>query len=159
MYDRRILIIVSERYAKNASAVFSLKMRHASGSTPDWNAIEADVIRKLRLLRIAWEHTESRSTTEIDIHSAIKRDIYLPALNCLAQFCGCVREEEEKRPKCACRRSDARECYQSRHPVLDDGDQIDDDEECECGCHQGDQDGLTEWDHLAGLHPDDKEFL
>jgi hypothetical protein len=60
--------------------------------TPDWGAIERDVILKLRYLRLAWEHTAS---AEPQLHEVMKRDLYVPAVKRLAAFCSCIEEEQE----------------------------------------------------------------
>lgn len=59
---------------------------------PDWDRIERDVTRKLRFLRLAWEASEERR----DFSTLIKRDILIPALLLLAEFCACVEEEPDK---------------------------------------------------------------
>ena len=53
--------------------------------TPDWAQLESDVILKIRLLRAAWEHTADST-----LHAGISRDLYIPALTLLAEFCSCV---------------------------------------------------------------------
>ncbi len=58
--------------------------------TPNWDAIEREVIRKLRYLRAAWEHTASN---EPELHELMKRDLYLPTIKHLGAFCVAVREE------------------------------------------------------------------
>lgn len=60
--------------------------------TPDWDAIEHEVIRKLRYLRAAWEHTAS---SEPELHELMKRDLYLPAIKNLGAFCVAVRGEND----------------------------------------------------------------
>jgi hypothetical protein len=60
--------------------------------TPDWGAIERDVILKLRYLRVAWEHTAS---AEPQLHEMMKRDLYIPAVKRLAAFCSTIQEEHE----------------------------------------------------------------
>ena len=52
---------------------------------PDWNKLEADVLMSLRCLRVAWEHTDGQP-----IHEAMARDLYVPCLRLLAEFCACV---------------------------------------------------------------------
>ena len=59
---------------------------------PDWERLESDVIRKLRLLRPAWEHTAQTP----EPHGAMVKDLYLPALKQLASFCGCVEEDADQ---------------------------------------------------------------
>jgi hypothetical protein len=58
---------------------------------PEWDRVEADVIRKLRYIQAAWEFSEKRTP---ELHPAMKRDLYIPALKCLAAFCCCVHDEE-----------------------------------------------------------------
>jgi hypothetical protein len=57
---------------------------------PNWTAIERDVLRKIRLVRAAWKHTEAEAP---EVHEACMRDLYVPALTKLAAFCACVKEE------------------------------------------------------------------
>ncbi len=57
--------------------------------TPDWDAMEREVIRKLRYLRAAWEHTAS---SEPELHELMKRDLNLPTIKHLGAFCVAVRE-------------------------------------------------------------------
>ena len=59
---------------------------------PQWDAVEREVILKLRYLRAAWKHTAS---TEPELHELMKRDLYLPAMKRLAAFCSAIQEEEE----------------------------------------------------------------
>ena len=56
---------------------------------PDWNKLEADVLMSLRCLRAAWEHTADKP-----IHEAMVRDLYIPCLRLLAEFCACVEVKE-----------------------------------------------------------------
>jgi hypothetical protein len=61
---------------------------------------------------------------------------------------------------CCCHSSDARECMRSRYGMIatfDDDDYEDFDCRCECACHSGDEDGLTEWDHAAGIQPGERD--
>ncbi|MBI3281459.1 MAG: DUF86 domain-containing protein [Acidobacteria bacterium] len=59
-------------------------------AVPDWDAIEREVIRKLRYLCAAWEHT---ATNEPELHELMKRDLYLPTIRHLGAFCVAVKEE------------------------------------------------------------------
>lgn len=59
--------------------------------TPDCDAVQREVIRKLRYLRAAWEHT---AANEPGLHELMKRDLYLPAIKHLAAFCAAIKEEE-----------------------------------------------------------------
>lgn len=65
----------------------------AENDNPNWDQLETDVLRKIRLLRVAWEHTAE--ATHPELHKAMKRDLYVPALTVLARFCACVEETEE----------------------------------------------------------------
>ncbi len=58
---------------------------------PDWERLEADVLLSLRCLRAAWEHTEGQP-----IHAAMVRDLYVPCVRLLAEFCASVKVEDEK---------------------------------------------------------------
>jgi hypothetical protein len=44
-------------------------------TTPDWDAVERDVMVKLQYLRAIWEHTAS---AEPELHELMKRDLYMP---------------------------------------------------------------------------------
>lgn len=59
------------------------------GDSPDWGRMEREVILKLRILRAAWEHTAPNP----ELHQAMARDLYLPVLRLLAEFCNCVKEQ------------------------------------------------------------------
>ena len=58
--------------------------------TPDWEGIEREVCHKLRLLSATWEETSKDDF----VHLLMKRDLYLPTLRKLAEFCACIKEEE-----------------------------------------------------------------
>lgn len=60
----------------------------------DWEKIESDVLMSLRCLRAAWEHTEGQP-----IHAAMLRDLYLPCLRLLLEFCACVKVETDRKEK------------------------------------------------------------
>jgi hypothetical protein len=47
--------------------------------------------------------------------------------------------------KCCCHYPDARECLCSRYPPVGPDEDQDDDQRCECACHNSDEDGYTEW--------------
>jgi len=61
--------------------------------SPHWDAVEREVILKLRYLRAAWEHT---AAADPQLHELMKRDLYLPAIKHLGAFCASIREEEEE---------------------------------------------------------------
>jgi hypothetical protein len=60
--------------------------------TPDWDAVERDVMLKLQYLRAIWEYTASANP---EAHKRMKRDLYMPAVKCLAAFCSAIQEEQE----------------------------------------------------------------
>jgi len=64
----------------------------AKNDKPNWDRLEAEVLRKIRLLRAAWEHTAREIPKG---HETMKRDLYVPALSHLAAFCGWVEESDE----------------------------------------------------------------
>lgn len=61
--------------------------------------------------------------------------------------------DDESESSCACQASGAYECYarQTGGAALDPFRELHDDEdaECECACHQRDQDGFTAWQDEA----------
>ena len=59
---------------------------------PDWDALEHDVVLRIRLLRAAWKGTESDPGA---LHSQMARDLYLPAIRGLAAFCMMIEVEQE----------------------------------------------------------------
>ncbi len=68
-------------------------MSNPNNIQPDWAKIEREVIRKLRYLRAAWEHTAVELP---ELHEAMKRDLYMPAMANIAKFCMAIQEEPEK---------------------------------------------------------------
>lgn len=50
------------------------------------------MIRKLRYLRAAWEHTASN---EPELHELMKGDLYLPTIINLVAFCVALGEEKD----------------------------------------------------------------
>ena len=58
---------------------------------PNWSKIESDVLRKIQIIHAAWEHTQAQAP---GVHEIMKRDLYVPALTCLAEFCACVEEKD-----------------------------------------------------------------
>ena len=62
-------------------------------ASPQWDDVEVEVIRKLRLLRAAWEHTAAGDPA---LHKALVRDIYLPVIAQLGRFCVAVDERVEE---------------------------------------------------------------
>jgi hypothetical protein len=60
----------------------------AEEDKPDWASIEADVLFRIRLLRASWDHTAGTA-----IHASMKRDLYIPVLKLLSEFCVCVETE------------------------------------------------------------------
>jgi hypothetical protein len=74
------------------SNVTEMKPQSAPGS-PDWDALEREVLLRIQLLRGAWKGTQEDSG---DVHAMMVRDLYMPALNKLAQFCSMIEVEEDK---------------------------------------------------------------
>lgn len=56
---------------------------------PDWEQLEADVVLRIRLLAAAWV-----GTADQPLHAQMVRDLYLPCLHLLAEFCVAVEVEE-----------------------------------------------------------------
>ena len=55
----------------------------------DWAGVEAEVVQKLRLLRAAVDKLEPNDT-----NNKIAKDLFLPALAKLGQFCMMIEIEE-----------------------------------------------------------------
>jgi len=68
----------------------------AECETPNWGAIEREVLHKLRVLRLAWDHT---AKAQPELHEAMRRDLYIPALEQLAAFCSSIEEEDHPQTK------------------------------------------------------------
>ena len=62
-------------------------------TSPDWDALEREVLLRIQLLKAAWQGTQEDSG---DVHAMMVRDLYMPALNKLAQFCSMIEVEEDK---------------------------------------------------------------
>ena len=60
---------------------------------PDWDALEREVLLRIQLLKSAWQGTQE---DQGDVHGMMVRDLYMPALNKLAQFCSMIEVEEEQ---------------------------------------------------------------
>ena len=56
----------------------------------DWDGTEKEVVEKLRLLRAACCHLEPN-----EVNDMIARDLFLPALAKLGEFCAMVQIGEE----------------------------------------------------------------
>ncbi len=69
-----------------------MRLPTSETASPDWGTIERDVLRKLRYLRAAWEHTAAH---EPELHELIKRDLYVPAIKHLGAFCAAIKEEKD----------------------------------------------------------------
>jgi hypothetical protein len=64
----------------------------AGMKSPEWDAVREEVLRKLKLLQLAWEETK---TVDAELHRKMVQDIYQPALRLLAEFCACIQEGGE----------------------------------------------------------------
>ncbi len=56
---------------------------------PDWDSVKADVCNRIDLLRATYENMEG------PIAEKIFKDLILPCMELLGQFCACVKIEEE----------------------------------------------------------------
>lgn len=54
---------------------------------PDWDRLIDDVNARIATLRMCWKGTER---DEPSMHPMLVRDIYVPALRILAEFCAAV---------------------------------------------------------------------
>ena len=59
---------------------------------PDWEAIEREVVLRIALLRAAWNATEDDPSVP---HRMMARDLYLPAVEKLAEFCSMIEVEAD----------------------------------------------------------------
>jgi hypothetical protein len=59
-----------------------------------------------------------------------------------------------QRPKCACVHPDRKECLLRRLREPFDERDLDDDDRCDCCCHDEDEDGFTEWDEELSNAPE-----
>jgi len=64
-------------------------------ASPEWDKLESDVLRKIKIIRSAWEHTQAQAP---EVHEIMKRDLYIPALTNLATFCACIEEKKDAEP-------------------------------------------------------------
>jgi hypothetical protein len=60
----------------------------------DWDGVQADFLTKFHVLRLAWQASQNGCTKEV--HEMAVRDLYLPALTKIAEFCACMKEVEEE---------------------------------------------------------------
>jgi hypothetical protein len=58
---------------------------------PDWDTLIDDVNARIKALRVCWKATATR---EPALHAQLVRDLYVPALKLLADFCAAVDIEE-----------------------------------------------------------------
>lgn len=59
----------------------------------DWESVEQEVVYKLRFLRAAVEKLEPT-----EVNNKIARDLFLPALKKLGEFCTMIKLEEQTEP-------------------------------------------------------------
>lgn len=64
----------------------------APEATPNWDKLMNDVIERIAALRACWIATENDTP---ETHQRIARDIYVPALRLLAEFCASVEISED----------------------------------------------------------------
>ena len=58
----------------------------------DWEAIEREVVLRIALLRAAWKATADDPSVP---HRMMARDLYLPAVAKLAEFCSLIEVEAD----------------------------------------------------------------
>lgn len=61
-------------------------------ATQNWDKLMDDVIERIAVLRACWIATENDRP---ETHQRIARDIYVPALRLLAEFCASVEISDE----------------------------------------------------------------
>jgi hypothetical protein len=61
------------------------------GEHPNWNALEEEVLTKLRILRATWE-----GLPNTEISDKIRRELILPGVLLLAKFCAAVTLEDHE---------------------------------------------------------------
>jgi hypothetical protein len=54
---------------------------------PDWNQLAADVNEGIATLRVCWTRT---ATDTPNLHKRLVRDLYMPTLRLLSDFCAAV---------------------------------------------------------------------
>jgi hypothetical protein len=59
----------------------------------NWSRVEQETVRKLGLLRLAWEASVSKP---IEVHRRLVRDLYVPILMYLAHFQDAMRESDDE---------------------------------------------------------------
>jgi len=59
----------------------------------DWESVEQEVVYKLRFLRAAVEKLEPT-----ELNNKIARDLFLPALKKLGEFCTMIKLDEQTEP-------------------------------------------------------------
>lgn len=60
------------------------------GETPDWPSLKSEICRKIDYVAAAWEKLEP-----IELRDKIRRDLLLPNLALLAEFCAAIEEKDE----------------------------------------------------------------
>ena len=58
-------------------------------SEPNWNTIVEDVVTRVQMLRAVWNQPGP-------LQENIRRDLVIPAITKLAEFCACVQVEDEE---------------------------------------------------------------
>jgi hypothetical protein len=62
-------------------------------SEPDWNQLAADVNEGIATLRACWMRT---ATDTPNLHKRLVRDLYVPTLRLLSDFCAAVEIGEAR---------------------------------------------------------------
>ena len=66
---------------------------NTSNPEPNWDQLIDDVNARIAALRACWKGTQADTP---ELHRMIARDVYVPALRLLAEFCAAVEIEESK---------------------------------------------------------------
>jgi truncated hemoglobin YjbI len=59
----------------------------------DWDGLLAEVQSRFNYLRLAWRTSEHDATAHL--HAKMVKELYLPCIELLAQFCAAIEVEEE----------------------------------------------------------------
>lgn len=62
-----------------------------SAAGPDWDRLEADVVERIRALRAIHDRLDAPP----EWRHKVRRELILPSLRLLAEFCAAVRIQEE----------------------------------------------------------------
>ena len=60
----------------------------------NWVGLKNEFLDRMRLLQIEWQASQKQCSPQV--HAKMVKDLYLPALTKLAEFCACVEIVEEE---------------------------------------------------------------